>query len=418
MQDRELVAAIIAGNPDALAEAYDRYAAPLYTYCRFMLPDPRPPGEAADAVADTFIIATAKLPGLREPDRLGSWLHAVARNECLRPLGPAGFVGSGKPVEVEGPVEAGGPVEIGGFREGFHDEAVAPAGLAAAGVISDVTSPAGLRERVLKECADDTPTGRAHRVSVTHRAGTFGRTGFPRPIIPSGPRWWHEVRRHPRAAAGVVAVAIAVVVAGTTALLIAGGPHRAQASTVALGGGDFATSSPVSSLASGPAGGRSSPSRKPALASSTPGASTSAADQPTAGQSTSPGTSQSPAQSSSAPSGSPSPSQSSPAAPSSSPSPSPVPGTLQVVPNKLNLSAVKGKAASGTFLLTAVGGPVNFVITSSNAKVTVSPASGSLGSAGSWVTVTVTVNSLVAVDASLTVQPGKLIVTVEFTIKA
>jgi hypothetical protein len=410
MQDRELVAAIIAGNPDALAEAYDRYAAPLYTYCRFMLPDPHPPGEAADAVADTFIIATAKLPGLREPDRLGSWLHAVARNECLRSLGPAGFAASGKPAE------AGGPVEVGGAREGFHEEAVAPAGLADAGMISDVTPPAGLRERVLKECADDTATGRAHRVSVTHRAGTFGRTGFPRPIIPSGPRWWHEVRRHPRAAAGVVAVAIAVVVAGTTALLIAGGPHRAQASTVALGGGNFATSSPASSLASGPAGGRSSPSRKPALASSTPGASTSAADQPTAGQSTSPGTS--PAQSSSAPSGSPSPSQSSSPAPSSSPSPSPVPGTLQVVPNKLNLSAVKGKAASGTFLLTAVGGPVNFVITSSNAKVTVSPASGSLSSAGSWVTVTVTVNSLVAVDASLTVQPGKLTVTVEFTIKA
>ena len=91
MQDRELAAAIVIGDPDGLAEAYDRYAAPLYTYCRFMLPDPHPPGESADAVADTFIIAAAKLQGLREPDQLGSWLHAVAQNECLRQLEPAGL---------------------------------------------------------------------------------------------------------------------------------------------------------------------------------------------------------------------------------------------------------------------------------------------------------------------------------------
>jgi hypothetical protein len=104
-------------------------------------------------------------------------------------------------------------------------------------------------------------------------------------------------------------------------------------------------------------------------------------------------------------------------APSPSPSPSPTPGTLRAVPNQLVLSAVKGKAASGTFILTAVGGPVNFVITSPNGKVTVSPPSGSLKSAGSWVTVTVTVRSLVAVNARLTVEPGNLIITVEFSIK-
>jgi hypothetical protein len=64
MQDRELVAAIVAGDPDGLGEAYDRYAAPLYTYCRLMLPDPDPLGGAALAVQHTFIIATARLQGL------------------------------------------------------------------------------------------------------------------------------------------------------------------------------------------------------------------------------------------------------------------------------------------------------------------------------------------------------------------
>jgi DNA-directed RNA polymerase specialized sigma24 family protein len=90
MQDRELVAAVVAGGQDGLAEAYDRYAAPLYAYCRLILPGSQAPGEAASAVADAFVIAAVKLQGLRDPDQLRSWLHAVARNECLRRLGPPG----------------------------------------------------------------------------------------------------------------------------------------------------------------------------------------------------------------------------------------------------------------------------------------------------------------------------------------
>src|SRR5580692_10567325 len=203
MQDRELVAAIVSGDPDGLAEAYDRYAAALYAYCRSLLPDPHPAGEAADAVADTFTIATAKLAGLRDPDRLGSWLHAVARNEALRRGGAAGL-------------------------------AAGDARLASDGAAAEVSPPDGLRERVLTAGADNTPTGRADRVSVTHRAGAFGRTGFPKPIIPPGPRWWHEVRRRPRAMAGVAVVTVAVVAGGIVVLLIIGGTHRDRASTVAL----------------------------------------------------------------------------------------------------------------------------------------------------------------------------------------
>jgi len=37
MHDREVVAAIVAGDPAGLAEAYDRYATPLYSFCRTML---------------------------------------------------------------------------------------------------------------------------------------------------------------------------------------------------------------------------------------------------------------------------------------------------------------------------------------------------------------------------------------------
>ena len=83
MEDPEVVAAIVAGDPAGLAEAYDRYAMPLYSYCRSML---REPADAADAVQDTFLVATAKLRDLRDPGKLRSWLYSVARNECLRRL--------------------------------------------------------------------------------------------------------------------------------------------------------------------------------------------------------------------------------------------------------------------------------------------------------------------------------------------
>ena len=83
MRDREMVAAIVAGDPAGLAAAYDSYAPALHAYCRSMLPEP---ADAADAVQDTFLIAAAKLAGLRDPDRLRPWLYAVARNECHRRL--------------------------------------------------------------------------------------------------------------------------------------------------------------------------------------------------------------------------------------------------------------------------------------------------------------------------------------------
>ena len=83
MEDPEVVAAIVAGDPAGLAEAYDKYAMPLHSYCRSML---REPADAADAVQDTFLVAMAKLRSLRDPGKLRPWLYAVARNECLRRL--------------------------------------------------------------------------------------------------------------------------------------------------------------------------------------------------------------------------------------------------------------------------------------------------------------------------------------------
>ena len=98
MRDREIVAAIVAGDPAGLAAAYDRYAAMLHGYCRSLLAEP---ADAADAVQDSFVIAAAKLGDLRDPERLRPWLYAVARNECYRRLrGRARFA----PLEEAGEV--------------------------------------------------------------------------------------------------------------------------------------------------------------------------------------------------------------------------------------------------------------------------------------------------------------------------
>lgn len=88
MDDRQVVAAIMAGDPAGLADAYDKYAAPLYGYCRWMLHDP---GDAAGALQHTFVIAATKLGGLQDPGKLRPWLYAVARRECHHRLRTAGL---------------------------------------------------------------------------------------------------------------------------------------------------------------------------------------------------------------------------------------------------------------------------------------------------------------------------------------
>jgi hypothetical protein len=68
----------------------------------------------------------------------------------------------------------------------------------------------------------------------------------------------------------------------------------------------------------------------------------------------------------------------------------------------------------GSLTLTASGGPVSWSIAepaSLLGKLTVAPASGTLG-AGASVTVTLTVSVLLSLDTQLTVQPGGQPVTV------
>lgn len=81
--DAELVAGVLAADRDAFAAVYDRYGDKLYDFAYSML---RHREDAADAVADSFVIVAERLKQLREPERLRPWLYAIVRSECLRKL--------------------------------------------------------------------------------------------------------------------------------------------------------------------------------------------------------------------------------------------------------------------------------------------------------------------------------------------
>jgi RNA polymerase sigma factor (sigma-70 family) len=116
VQDGEIVAAIVAGDPAGLAAAYDNYAPALYAYCRTLLSES---ADAADTVQDTFLIAVAKLDELRDPDRLRPWLYAVARNECFRRLRARGL---SAPLDAAVEVTSNDPdPALGAEREELRD---------------------------------------------------------------------------------------------------------------------------------------------------------------------------------------------------------------------------------------------------------------------------------------------------------
>lgn len=92
MQDSDVSVPTVPGVaiPDAeydaawVTEAYDSFADSLYAYCRSLVQEP---AVAADAIQDTFVVTAFRLADLPDESLLRAWLHAVARNECLRAIG-------------------------------------------------------------------------------------------------------------------------------------------------------------------------------------------------------------------------------------------------------------------------------------------------------------------------------------------
>lgn len=79
--DPDLVAAALDGDRAAIAAIYDRHADRVHDMCLHMLRDR---DEAADVVAQVFVVACSRLGQLRDPGRLRPWLFAIARHEVYR----------------------------------------------------------------------------------------------------------------------------------------------------------------------------------------------------------------------------------------------------------------------------------------------------------------------------------------------
>ncbi len=507
MEDAEVVAAIVAGDTGGIAAAYDRYAVALYAYCRSLL---REPEDAADVVQDTFLIATAKLGGLRDPDKLRPWLYAVARNECLRrlrsgqataaldeavdmPTGSAGLGDAAEQEDLRALIQAAidglnrgerDVIELSLLHELEGDELAAALGVSRnhahallsrarsqlerslgalvvartgrqacaeldavladwdgqmtvlvrkrvsrhiercktcgeckrrelspalfAGALPLVALTPGFRERVLRLCADRTLSGQVHRATVGARAGSFDPSGFPKSVRQPGPGGWHRVRQHSHAVVAGSATAAAAV--GVSAVLIISAPHHGRGSAAAPGGGAVPTA------AASVGGTRSSPHHRASPASGTAGQGLSPASGATGSAAAAVAQLPSSAAASSPGPTAPAPASSPPASASAQASPSVVvQGSLVVSLSELKLVAITG-LPTGTFTLTAKGGPVsNYSITGGAGQLTVSPSSGSIAS-GDSVTITVKPTSLIALNTQLTINPGGQVVTVLVTI--
>jgi RNA polymerase sigma-70 factor, ECF subfamily len=76
----DLVDAARAGDEDAFRTLIDPHRAELQAYCRRMLGSQH---DAEDAVQEAIVRAWKALAGLRDPERLRSWLYAITNNAAL-----------------------------------------------------------------------------------------------------------------------------------------------------------------------------------------------------------------------------------------------------------------------------------------------------------------------------------------------
>ncbi len=255
-------------------------------------------------------------------------------------------------------------------------------------VLPLVGLPPGLRHEVLQLVSDRSPAAVGYRTAVVNGAGRFSQSGFPVQLSPARARK-RSIRAHPVPYA-VAAVIVVLALTGSAAYALkhdhtAANRHRAGATvTITVPAGPAATtgqSTPAASAAS--ASPTESPANVPAVAPSSPIASVS-------------------------------------------PAPSVSPGTLQLSSDIVKVPAGNPSPYvppfTGTFTLTALGGPVTYSISvpsSEQPYLTLTPSHGTL-QAGQQQTVTVTVLPAPSPAPrppyvnTIAVNPGGILVTIHY----
>lgn len=243
-------------------------------------------------------------------------------------------------------------------------------------VLPLVGLPAGLRQQVLRLVSDSSPEAISYRAHVVSRAGKFGPDGFPAQLSPA----WRARKRGIRAHPLPYAVAAAVII-------LAGG-----------GGGAYALKHHHTTADKHPADVTVTITVPAKAAATTPAATPTTVPVIVL--------------------------------PSANPSPSVSPGTLQVSPSPFVVKVPPPLTTSqspqtppytGTFVLTAIGGPVTYSISvppSEQRYLTITPASGTL-SAGEQQVITVSVSSTASPKPfyynTATVDPGSTVVIIYYT---
>jgi hypothetical protein len=198
VDDRALATALAEGRLDGLLQAHDRYAGPLFDYGHDLLGS----AEAAiGAVRDALLIgyeqtagpaaslADGSRPadGSRLPDesRLGAWLYALTRNECVRRLRHA------RAADLDGELlslahrHRLSTADIAAILGVSSDDVTHRLRLARAAGTDLSTdgelpaAPPALRAQLI---AGVDPDAAEYRAALVRRAGPFGPDGFPQPL--------------------------------------------------------------------------------------------------------------------------------------------------------------------------------------------------------------------------------------------
>ena len=78
--DRDLVEAAQHGDQSAFVDLVRVHGDRLFSIAQRILRDV---DRAEDALQDALVIAWRDLPGLRDPDRFGAWIHRLLTNVCI-----------------------------------------------------------------------------------------------------------------------------------------------------------------------------------------------------------------------------------------------------------------------------------------------------------------------------------------------
>ncbi len=233
--------------------------------------------------------------------------------------------------------------------------------------------PGGLRNRVLRLVSDSQPSATSYRAHVVRRAEPFRGDGFPEPIDPPQPGRGGGGGNHLLTAGAAAALLLLLGGGALFAAHLLHHPGHPAADTLAAGSPTPSATSPVPL----PTATASSP-----LPAPSPSHSAKPTVVPTLATLAPPP----------APTVSLTPSPTPKPTPKPTPAPKPAPGTLTGAPTAVRLAeATANGPYTGTFTLTAQGGPVKFTVTSQApaGELTVSPATGKIA-AGGTVTVTIT----------------------------